>query len=118
VKYNSDVKINPSAGSITAKKFIVSGGKNTHVLLANGDTTKIEDLQIDTSNFVTLDGTQTISGTKTFSSSTTFSDSISVTNNVTVGGKLKKGTLEFTLPSKSGTIALTTDVPNVDHSRI
>ncbi len=69
---------------------------------------------IDFSNYVTLDGAQTISGVKTFSSGVSVSDGTTAT--IYNAGNITKGELVFTLPSATGTLALTSNVDNALNS--
>lgn len=127
----------------TASTYILEKGElgvDTTLNIAKiGDGVKLwKDLDIfnkvDTSKYVTLDTEQTISGNKTFSKAVSVSTDSSAGFEITGGGNAWKfnartlegplniegsgasGTNTYQFPNKTGTIALTSDIPSVPNN--
>lgn len=100
-----------TAGEITTE--IAARKKGDSDTLASAKSyTDDEIAKIDHSKYVTIDTQQTISGTKQFLPGTlrvmdTSATLVTIYNN----GSMTNGSNEITYPSKSGTLALTSDVP-------
>lgn len=96
-----------SAGYLAANRtyeFVYNGTQ--YDFIGDIDT----DTNTNTSNFVTIGDAQTITGTKTFTETPKFNRGIAVGS--TNAFKVQGGIYNISLPAKSGTVALTSDIPS------
>lgn len=108
-----------NAGSISSLASRVSTVEGT----ASSAKTTADSAMSKANSSVQLSGDQTINGNKTFNGNVTFDGTVhsdlefdsatgfTVGNNGYYGSYLKNGSSQTNIPSKSGTMALTTDIP-------
>lgn len=113
-----------NTGTVTSVAVKMNGSvKGTVTTSGTIDLGTVLTAHQSLANYVTLDGTQTITGTKTISNSSglgIFAGSGTPTyyKKDSISQSTSSGTLTYTFPSASGTLALTSQIPSVSNATI